>query len=124
MSDENTPQRKGRAGPGRRTVRTPEKEALLLGAISRGIPFGTSCSLVGVSYTSFCNWRRIDSKFEQRVQEALAKGIARAVQKIFEAAETDWRSAAWWLERVAPEHFSRNRIEISGPGGAPLAAAI
>ena len=39
-------------------------------------------------------------------------------------AATDWRCAAWYLEHVHPESFARNRIELSGPDGAPLAAGV
>lgn len=32
----------------------------------------------------------------------------------------EWTAAAWWLERRLPQRYAR-RVELSGPGGAPIA---
>jgi hypothetical protein len=34
------------------------------------------------------------------------------------------RSACWFLEHTAPQHFARNRIELTGADGSPLAVGI
>lgn len=36
-------------------------------------------------------------------------------------APPNWQAAAWWLEKKLPEKYGRNRVELSGPNGDPLA---
>ena len=53
------------------------------------------------------------------------KGIERRLKAI-EAAQAggDWRASAWILEHCHPQHFSRNRIEVTGADGGPLTGAV
>lgn len=46
----------------------------------------------------------------------------KAVQRIEDAFEEDWRAAAWYLERRFPEKYGKSQVEIGGiPGGKPIA---
>ncbi|HXE41971.1 MAG TPA: hypothetical protein VN516_03015 [Candidatus Baltobacteraceae bacterium] len=47
------------------------------------------------------------------------------MQKIESASDSgEWRAAAWLLEHCNPEKFARNRIEVTGADGSPIAAGM
>ena len=75
---------------------------------------------------TFTTWRGRDEKFRQRIDAAIAKGIDRRLKKIEKASNAgDWRASAWLLEHCpgAAEHFSKSRVEITGPDGGSLPGA-
>ena len=46
------------------------------------------------------------------IETALGRSEAGYTLKIAKASDTDWRAAAWWLERRRPQHYG-NRAELS-----------
>lgn len=59
------------------------------------------------------------------VQAAEAEMQTRALLKINKAADTDWRAAAWTLERRFPKQFGQKaEIEHTGKDGGPLQASV
>jgi hypothetical protein len=78
----------------------------------------------GVSHQTFNNWRRDHPDFADEIQIAEAKAIDSRLAIIEKASLTDPSCAKWWLEHRFPQYYARNRIEISGPDGAPLAGAV
>ena len=110
--------------PGRPTVRTVEVAGRVCEAVGRGVPYTFACRLAGISYSVFCEWRNSDATFREQLEEAVAVSVEARLLTIRDAAATDWRAASWWLEHVLPESFARNRIELTGPDGSPLAGAI
>lgn len=111
-------------------------------AIMQSIPFGTACVLAGISEASFYAWRAEAVELEQ----AIAKGRRRAPRsdrgkRLLELLETikrakataikrnllvistagkepkHWTASAWILERLDPEQFGRNRLDITLKGG-------
>ncbi len=102
-----------------RAVRT------ILRLAKRGLPLVLCARAVGVSYQGFLNKRRSDERFELALQRAVARGAAVRLRKIEAAAEAgDWRAAAWGLEHCLPEFFAKNRVEVTGADGAPLAGVV
>lgn len=60
----------------------------------------------------------------QSVEEAGARAEVRAAGLLAKAAETDWRAAAWFLERRDPQTFGqRMALEHTGADGGPIELA-
>jgi hypothetical protein len=79
----------------------------------------------GVSYQSLLNYRRDHPDFEEAIARATAKGIEARLKVVHDALSSPdeairLRAACWYLEHTAPEHFARNRVEVTGKDGAPL----
>lgn len=104
----------------------PAQMRTLLRCIGQGAPFVHAVAVAGLSNSSFCARRVADPAFRAKVEAAVAKGIARRLARIDRASPTDWRAAAWLLEHCQPQHFavSRQLLEVSGPGGSPLAGLV
>jgi hypothetical protein len=82
-------------------------------AISDGTPYIYAAAIGGISYETFCQWRKKYSDFSDAIEAAKALGILARLQLIVNAAESgDVAAARWWLEHVVPEHFARNRVEL------------
>lgn len=95
-------------------------------AIADGTPFSYAAALGGISYETFCQWRKQYSEFSDAIDKAKASGILARLQLINDAAKKgDVAAARWWLEHVVPEHFAKSRIEhrhdVSGEIGHSLA---
>jgi hypothetical protein len=57
----------------------------------------------------------------QRTVRTTEKPDGSVVETTERHAAPDWRAAAWWLERMDPDHFAPvERREISGPDGGPV----
>src|SRR5579883_1355728 len=109
---------------GRPTVRTPQTAQRLVELVGKGVPYKHACAAAGISYSVFCEWRAADPQFAAQLDEAISQGVEARLKSIAEAAATDWRAAEAWLRLVLPAEFGRNRVELTGPGGTPLAAGI
>lgn len=96
---------------GRRSVRTPERAVAIAEALGRGLPVTAACRVAGICPGTYHDWRAKDEDFAEQIEVAIARGISARLAIIERAASEDWRAAAWLLERGAPEHFSRNRVE-------------
>jgi hypothetical protein len=51
---------------GRPSCRTPEIAKVICNAIELGVPYRHACSVAGVSYQFFCDWRRDDERFNPK----------------------------------------------------------
>jgi hypothetical protein len=116
---------KTRLTMGRPTKFTPETRARLVQLIARGLPFVHACHAAGISFQSFLTYRNRHDDFREEIEQAVAAAIEKRLKIIEDAAEKgDVNSAKWLLEHLHPAHFARNRIEVTGADGAPLAGAI
>jgi hypothetical protein len=110
---------------GRPTKFTPQVLKRILRSARRGLPLSLIARAVGVSVQGLINFRKANERFEQSLQRSIARGADTRLKKIEEAANAkDWRAAAWLLEHCQPEHFAKNRIEVTGADGGPLAGAV
>ena len=67
--------------------------------------------MAGFPRAPFARYRAKDEALAAEVMRAEAQAVADRVLVIHRAAETDWRAAAWWLERCCPEEWGpRSRI--------------
>ena len=89
--------------PGRQTVRTPETAERILAAVRLGTPFHHCVKLVGIGYSTFCEWRNEDAEFREQLDGAIAAGVEKRLRQIQDAADNgDWRAAECWLRLVLP----------------------
>ena len=115
-----TPPRKRRRG--QPTKWTPPLIRRLLRTIGRGVPFNHACRACGVSVSSFCEKRNSDPGLQAKVEGAVSRAVERRLRVIQNAADTgDWRAAEAWLRLVLPAEYGRQRLELSGVDGGPLA---
>ena len=111
--------------PGRPTKFTPAMRKRILRCLTGGMPISLAASAAGTCYQSIVTWRAANPEFDSAISEAIALGIEKRLAVIEMANdESDWRAAAWLLEHCQPEHFAKNRIEITGANGGPLAGAV
>src|ERR1017187_2944549 len=122
MRTKKTPPTK--RGPGRPTVRTPQTAKTICDCVARGMPYVFACGAAGIGLATFHEWRNEDPAFKQQIEEAIALGVNARLQVIEESSAADWRAAAWLLEHCQPQHFARNRLEVTGADGGPLVGGV
>jgi hypothetical protein len=88
---------------GRPTKRTPEAEALIVEAVSDGLPYRLAAEAGGISYETLNEWRKGFSEFSDSLKKAESKAAQAAVKHI--TANDAWQARAWFLERRFPEEF-------------------
>jgi len=112
---------------GRPSKLTPQTVKRILRSVGRGLPLVHAANAAGMSFQTLCTHRSKNPQFADALARAISKGIERRLRKIEDASNAgDWRASAWALEHCpgASEHFARNRIEVTGAGGAPLVGAV
>ena len=83
--------------------------------IKAGVPITHAAVMHGIDASTFYAWYNKgktakSGKFRDfylNVEEAKSVAIGLRVRRIYKAGEVDWKSDAWWLERVDPENFGR-----------------
>lgn len=116
---------------GRPTECTPEVTAKVCEAIREGMYLEHAGPLVGVTYTTICNWRTWGAEgrepyasFLDAVKEAEAVfvqdnlGAIRGAQGGKDAAP--WTNRAWLLERRMPRLYGRTVQEVEHSGTVGL----
>ena len=109
--------------------------------LEMGVNRTDACLMAGLAYSVFMEWMRGDipakalkglrsektraeekAKFSKSVIEAELTCKNRNVKVIQRAAISgNAHAAGWWLERKHPDEFmQRGKMELTGPGGAPL----
>lgn len=91
--------------------------------IKAGVPMKHAAIAHGISETTFYRWYN-DGKnakkgkkrdFYLEVEKAKSTAITLRARRIYKAGVKSWQSDAWWLERVAPEHFGRqDKLSLEG----------
>jgi hypothetical protein len=102
---------------GRRSKLTPTLQQYLVRALSVGCTHRAACQYAGIHYATFYRWLHTGETgkapyddFCNAIKRAEAEGVLRALEQIHAAGDTDWRAAAWLLERRYPEEFSKRRV--------------
>jgi hypothetical protein len=110
---------------GRPSKFTEETRARLVQLVARGLPFIHACSAVGITLQSFITYRNNHDDFREEIERAVSAAIEKRLKIIEAAADAgDVNSAKWLLEHLHPQFYARNRIELTGADGAPLAGTI
>ena len=107
---------------GRPTLRTPERERVILQALSLGLTRKAAAESSGIAYNTFARWVQTFGDFREEVAKAESRAEARFSARILEAAEGGtWQAAAWWLERRRPDDYRRrDGVELTGKDGGPV----
>jgi hypothetical protein len=110
------------------TKLTPELSARICAFLRAGNYLETAAVCARISKSQLFEWLRAGGKphaqepfrtFAAEVEAAQAEAEARDVARIGEAAEKDWKAAAWRLERRNPNRWSR-RVELTGADGGAV----
>jgi hypothetical protein len=101
--------KRGIAGEGRPTKRTPEVVAKIANAIATGLTDEEAALLSGIDPETMRVWRK-DPEFSGAIKMATAKRLLMRMERI-EAGEAGWQGTAWALERLYPTRFARPEIQ-------------
>ena len=115
---------------GRKTKLTPEVQELIVDGINAGLTLGLTCARAGVNPATFYRWLEkgeaaksgVFCEFCDTVSRAKADSAMRLVSQITLQAPTDWRAAAFLLERRFPDDYGK-RTEVTGKDGGPVKVA-
>lgn len=96
---------------GRRSKLTPEVQERIATALRAGSYLEEAAQLAGVDRSTLWRWMAKGREarsgqffdFCNVIQGAIAQAEVAAVARISAASQTDWKAAAWWLER-GPAH--------------------
>lgn len=127
---------------GRRSMISAQLVEDIARSLRAGCTVADTCLIAGISQATFCNWRnRGELELERvngdgrrgiRKSERLfveffeattrARGVGRQtwLKKIEQAADKDWRAAAWLLEHTADGYAKTQRVEVTGADGGPV----
>jgi len=101
---------KTRSAPGSKTIRTEATSRRLIRAASVGNTNRTAALAAGISERAFYSWLSEDAEFADAYACARAQGQEELVGQIRLASMADWKAAAWLLERMDPEHWSKQEV--------------
>ena len=110
----------------RPTKLTPEVQDIIVDGINAGLTCGLTCARAGVAPSTFYRWLEkgeaaksgVFCEFFDAVSRAKADSAMRLVSQITLQAPTDWRAAAFLLERRFPDDYGK-RSEVTGKDGGP-----
>lgn len=106
---------------------TEEKALAILSHIGQGKFLKEALGLESISSSSF--YRHIEDfpEIHGRIKEAMEQQKSlfkeEALRTIRDAFATDWKAAAWYLERTYPCEYGRVRHEFTGADGGPILLA-
>lgn len=104
----------GSLGAGRPTKKTPANLAIVLEAVRHGTSRTGAAKLIGVHYETLREWIALDDEFRMDVARAEGDMERTMVALIRSAAITDWRAAAWYLERRITELYGqRSKVDMT-----------
>lgn len=101
-------------GPGRPRAMDAVMKKLALRYIASGLGRGETARLLGIDRSTLRRERQQDEDFASGLLQAEARGEMQLIKTIMRARKTDWKAAAWILERKFPERWCvRDRRELA-----------
>lgn len=98
--------------PGRpRALADAEKRRTVCAMISVGAGIEAAARHVGCSTWTIRREAQRDEAFARQLQEAETAAELMPLRLVRQAAESQWRAAAWLLERMCPERFARRTAD-------------
>jgi hypothetical protein len=97
--------------------RAPENIALILESIELGATEKVAAGIAGISPKTLTRWKQEDSRFAMEVYARRSQNVAEMLGHINQAAQKDWKAAAWSLERdpCSREEFGNRNKEKEMP---------
>lgn len=119
-SDGRAVRKRGVARSGGRPLElTPQLRDQLAKLISLGIPVRVACQAEGIGKTAYYEWRSRGAAGEEpyasffaAINAARAKSEASITLNLISATKTDWRAAAWWLEKLRPNRYGKRQTVV------------
>lgn len=115
---------------GRPEKLTKQIQDVIVESLKAGNYVETAAAFAGIHKATLYDWLKKGAnqssgkfrEFSDAVKKAQAWSEDRDVKLIANAAGSQWQAAAWRLERRFPDRWGRReRHEVSGPGGEPIA---
>lgn len=111
---------------------TPQRSEVICEAISDGATREVAASAAGVGESTLYQWLKKGRdgvepyvEFAEAIEKADAEGELSNIRTIKTASTSTWQAAAWLLERKHPERWGRrDRMEVTGKDGAPVAQVV
>ena len=108
-----------------RTKKTPERMQAVIDNIRDGQPITRAARLAGLNPATVHRWREEDEEFKEAVEDALEFQIAVLTAKVDRASDTDWKAAAWRLERLRPDEFgAKKELQVTSTQSNGIAEVI
>ena len=82
--------------------------------VTAGVGIHRAAQYVGCAHSTICREAQRDESFRQQLRRAKATRLLSPLQAMRQAAQTNWRAAAWMLERSDPEQFGRRQRNAFG----------
>ena len=93
--------------------RTKEMTEQICYGLGQGLSVKAVCGMVGISTTTYYNWKHDSDEFRQAVDATQCKVEVLALEAMKIHGERDWRVWAWILERRFPKSWGPKReIEV------------
>jgi hypothetical protein len=107
------------------TKRTDERVERILEALSSGQTRRVAAACGGVSDDTLRRWIQADTQLSLRVSAAESQAQIALVACIRNAADHDWRAAAWLLERRDPANWSlRQQLAVHATTHEPMKVIV
>jgi len=97
--------------------RAPENIALILESIELGATEKVAAGIAGISPKTLTRWKQEDPRLAMEIHARRSQNVAEMLGHINQAAQKDWKAAAWSLERdpYSREEFSNRNKEKEMP---------
>lgn len=106
---------------GRKTKLTDNTTIAVVANLKRGLSIRETCNIVGISETSFYDWRNQHADFSDIVEQAQYEAIKKHRANIDQHAKRDWRASAWTLERTHPNEYApKSTVAMTGNVGVTI----
>ncbi|MEQ8210217.1 MAG: hypothetical protein RH917_10330 [Lacipirellulaceae bacterium] len=92
-----------------------DKRRSLCAMIAVGAGLDAAARHVGCSIWTVQREAQRDEEFAKQLREANSTAELLPLQALRTAAKTNWRAAAWLLERTHPEQFARRKPDTYAP---------
>lgn len=97
---------------GRPTKRNEALVREVITLVATGTRAKAAARQLGVDPVTLWRWRQKDPELDKAVLAARAAFLHRQIERIDEAADRDWKAAAWLLERLERSNWGK-RVEVS-----------